>query len=91
LIAPNNTDTDKLADFLESHRHGTIRDSGIKFRQVYTLPDELKYYSKVTSFVRNDHPHMFYNKPGATMISNHFLQYVRGLNQNYDLGNYRDV
>jgi hypothetical protein len=87
FTVPDGTDTKNLADFLEPSVHNRINSTGIRFRNTDRLMGDLKYYSKVAYCIKNENPHLFKSSPGSTTISNSFLDYIRGLNKNYDLTN----
>lgn len=80
-----DTDTTKLANFLESKGHKRIYGTGIRFRTRTCMNEDLIYFSKVTCGIKREHPYLFHKTPGDTMITNSFLNSIRSLNKDYDL------
>lgn len=85
LPATPDTDTTKLANFLQSKAGQAIAKTGIRFSTWGNLSDELKYYSRVTIAVREEHPHMFNSNSSYTRLTKPFLLFIRGLDKNYPL------
>ena len=89
FAAPDRTDTDKFADFLEPYRPRTIYSTGIKFMRYNELSEERKYFSKVAVSVRNEFPDMFNSNPSRTRITPRLIDFIRSLHKNYNLNNIR--
>ena len=85
LPATSDTDTTKLANFLQSKAGQAITNTGIRFSKWGNLSEELKYYSRVTIAVREEYPYMFRSTASDTRLSKSLLLFIRELDKNYPL------
>lgn len=82
-VATYKTDTDQLADFLETKKYGTIRSAGIRFKNLDNVESSLQFYSRVMICVRIENPGIFVSRVDATTLTDPFIDYIRGLHKNY--------
>jgi hypothetical protein len=85
LPATPDTDTTKLANFLQSKAGQRLTRTGIRFSKWGNLSEELKYYSRVTIAVREEYPHIFSRTASDTRLSESLLLFIRDLDKNYPL------
>ena len=84
-----DTDTDRLANYLEQYRNQPLSRAGIHLSENYrniNFHDE--HYSRIARFVHRTFPNTFNHRhgPGSTIIDNSLITLIRAIRENVPAG-----
>lgn len=78
------TDTDKLAKFLEPYEGKRLSDTGIEFKY-YVYDKNIKYYNKVTMYIEEKHSqHNWFRMKTDTRITGDLINNIKNLKENME-------